>query len=418
MASKHAKQFNLFEEESSQKQPKPDQKIEESVKLNALQLSKNDTPKESKLKKLIDSRLKKIEKLNSLIEKDKTILSKIKDLFHKNLSKDQEKLNKEKERFIEQLIKRYGQKSFANYQRDTLEYLIEDNFDELYAQAYTSDSIENLVQQYNELKNKIHGFDDEDFEDEEDIWGEEDDFDYEEDEDFRDGLDEELEKQIVKEMLNNMGLDVDDDFFEGLNPKDSDFHERLKERLFEYSEHQKNTENAEKTRKKVITTDKEFTKLYKNLVKKIHPDLTTDETERLRREGLMKELSTVWDKRDYYQLMRLQAQIDPDYNAGMDLNKSHLKQIADELLEKIRDLEKERFLFKRESDNEFFFDNFYAKSERKMVLFIENYREQIKKERQNVSKNIQQLKSQKTTKQFLKAVNDEIEENFFDFGFY
>jgi len=388
-------------------------KIKESVKLNALKLSKNDTKQESRLKKLISSRLKTIEKLNRLLEGDRATLNNIKDLYDKNLSKEVSEHCKEIEIYIQKLLKRYGQKSFALYQKETLEYLIEENFNDLYFISYESESFEELVKEYNSLKQKQYGYDDE-FEDEDDFWNEIDGDDIEIDEDFAKEMGDNIAKEIITEMLNNMGLDVDEDFFEGLDPKDKDFEEKLHQRLFEYSESQKNTEKTESARKKIITTDKEFTKLYKSLVKKIHPDLTTDETERLRREDLMKELSNVWKERDYYQLMILQSKIDPDFNSGIELNKSHLQQIADDLLEKTKDIEAERFQFKKAPENEFYFNNFFASSDRRILLHIEDYKSKLKSETRDIKENVLQLKTQKTTKAFLKTINDKMEDDFYN----
>ncbi len=381
-----SKQYKLFEEEKSQPKSGSNQQHKETVKFKGLKLSKFDTKQESRLKKLIGSRLKKIDKLNKLLDKDKQTLKHIKDLYQQNLSDHVDQFCKEKELYTEKLINRYSQKSFPLYQKDTMEYLIEDNFDELYPKNYNNKKLDELVEKYNELKSIQYGYDDE-FEEEENFWDESDDFDSVEDEFVKEMADE-FAKNLITEMLKDIGLDVDEEFFEGLDPNDADFQDKFQERLFEYSEHQKNTEKVDNARKKVISTDKEFTKLYKSLVKKIHPDLTTDDNERQRREVLMKELSSVWEQRDYYQLMILQSRIDPDFNGGMELEKSQLQKIADDLLKKSEDIEIERYRFKKEAGNDFYFDNFFAGSDRKILLFMENYKAKLKAELNDINKNV------------------------------
>jgi hypothetical protein len=409
-----SKQYNLFGEETAQENAKTPDKIEKPMKLNALKLSKNDTKQESKLKKLISSRLKKIENLNRLFEGDKAKLQNIKDLYAKNLSDEVNKYCKITELYTEKLIKRYSQKSFANYQKDTLEYIIEDNFQKLYSNADHIDSIDALADEYNTLKHKQNGYDE--FEDEDDFWAEleGDEFENEDDEDddFVKEMADNFAKELIRGMLNDIGLEVDEDFFEGLNPEDIDFQDKFQERLFEYKEKQDNAEKAEAHKNKVLTTDKDFTKLYKSLVKKIHPDLTTDENERLRREDLMKELSNVWEERDYYKLMILQSKIDPEFNTGVELSKSQLQKVADDLLDKTRSIESERFQFKRAPKNEFYFSNFFASSDRRIVLHMENYKRQLNSEMTEIKNNIEKLKTQKTTKTFLKAINEKMEEDF------
>lgn len=418
MGNFNHKQYNLFEEEKSQPSSNStsSQQPKEPVNFKGLKLSKNDTKQESRLKKLISSRLKKIEKLNKLLDEDKQTLKHIKELFQQNLSDDVNQVCKEKERYTEKLINRYSQKSFALYQKDTLEFLIEDNFDELFSQEYANKNLDELVEKYNELKNAHYGFDEdlEDMEDDDDYWDEYDDPDDSEEEEFVKEMADEFAKNMIKEMLRDAGLDVDEEFFEGLDPDDPDFHEKLEKRLYEYSEQQENTEKAENARKKVISTDKEFAKLYKSLVKKIHPDLTTDGKERERREILMKELSDVWERRDYYQLMILQSKIDPEFNGGMELEKSQLQQIADDLLEKTRQIKTERFHFKIEAGNDFYFDNFFARSDRKILLFMENYKEKLKAELNDIQENVQKLKTQKSTKVFLRNLSEKMEEDFYN----
>jgi len=410
MTSNQKKQYSLFEDLPHQEKTNSSSKSEEPVKLNGLKLSKNDTKKESKLKKLISYRLKRIKELNSLYEKDKASVQKIKDLYQENLSSDIENYCEVLQKYNEKLIKRYGQKSFANYQRSLLEYLIEENFDEIYSKGQMNEETNKLIDTYNNLKQKYNGYNDVNLEEEDVDW---DDEDFDDDEFFNDN-DDQFAKQLIKQMLNDIGLEVDDEFFDDLNPNDPNFEDKFQERLFEYTENQKNTEKAEKNRNKVITTDKEFTKLYKSLVKKIHPDLTTDETERQRREVLMKELSLAWEERDYYQLLLLQAEIEPEFNGGMALNKNHLQQIADHLFEKMNEIESQRFVFKRNPDNEFYLKNFFSRSERKILLHIENYKQKLKKEKQDITKNFQKLKNQNTTKAFLKEVDDMLEEE--DYG--
>lgn len=421
MASKN-NQYNLFEEgDLKHDQSKASEKVEEPAMLESLQLTGHDTKKESKLKKLISSRLKKIEKLNSLFENDKKTLNKLKDLYHKNLSEDIKDHSKALEDYNEKLIKRYGQKSFPNYQKDLMEYLIEENFEELYFNNYQNENIERLINEYNELKGKYNGFYEEDY-DEEDWHDEGGDFEFEDDEfdnKFEgDEFTDQFAKELITEMLNNMGIEVDDDFFQGLDPRAPDFNDKFQERLYEYSEKQKRTQKAEDKKNKIATTDKEFAKLYKLLVKKVHPDLTTDDVERQRRELLMKELSSVWDKRDYYELMMFQSKIDPELNNGMELNQKQLQKIADDLLEKSRKIEADRFMLKKDPENEFYLQNFYAKSDKKIHSHIEKYALKLRKEKQEINNNIQKLKNQKTAKDFLRATNEKMEEDFYnDFWF-
>ena len=408
MASKHAKQYNLFEEQFEEKQFEKD--TEQNFPLNKLQISKNDTKKESKLKKLISSRLKKIEKLKSLLQKDKKTLETIKSSYDEILKKPIHEVSVELEKYMEKLVNRYAQKSFSMTQKDTLEYLIEDCIELFMQRGHTSEKLDQIIENYENINKEIYG-DEADYEEE---------FGDEFDEDFEDeDTSGEFEKEFIRMMLEGMGLDLGADFFKDLDPKDPDFQEKFQQRVFEHADKQKAKKQTEDKRQKTLTTDKEFTKLYKNLVKKVHPDLTTDEDERSRREELMKELSTIWEKRDYYELLVIQSKISKDSQIDIEVNKNQLQQIADDLLEKVREAESERFMFKKHPDNDFYFSNFFASSENKIKFYIENYKRKILKEKKEIAKNILKLKTQKTTKKYLKAIDEKLEdENIFGYDFF
>lgn len=418
-------QYNLFndlpEEEKTGKKTKEDKNEnfnEEkeirnySKNLTTLKLSKQDNKKESKQKKLIKSRLEKIEKTKSLLEKDKQTLEKIKQLYHEKLSKELEESSKITLEFLEKLIKRYKQKSFSQSQRRYLEHLIEENIESLDNYDYPYEKYSVLVEEFMMLKEQYFSEMNNPFEDPfEEIFGEDDLEDDDFDEDFKETDFKELEKEMLLNMLRDMGLDVDEEILEGLDLNDPDFQAKFQQRTFEYAHKQKENQAKVEKKNKILATDKEFTKLYKKLAKKIHPDLTTDETERKRRELLMKELSKVWKERDYYELLALQAKIDPDSEDDINLGENQLKQVADDLLNKIRSVEAERFQFKRMPENDFYFSNFYARTDKKIKKFIEEYRLQLIDERKNTKNYISFLKNQKTTKAFLKNVEDELMKN-------
>lgn len=413
------KQYNLFEEEKKEDKKEKDSlnqtKTDSPKNLTALKLTKFDNKVESKQKKLIKSRLEKIKKLNSLLEKDKEILHKMKSMYQDALKDDIENNSKVVVEYAQKLISRYKQKSFTQAQRDTLEYLIEECFENLQTNDYPYEEASELVNEYNSLKehyNKDRNhFGDDVFKDLfKAAFGDEELDDDESDEEIdQEEFEDEFQKQIIRQMLNDMGLEVDDDFFEGLNTNDPNFELKFQQRVFEYAKKEQEEQDRKEKSKKVITTDKEFTKLYKNLAKKIHPDLTTDEVERQRREELMKELSEIWEKRDYYGLLVIQSKIDPNLTEDVNLNENQLKQIAEDLFKKIKSIESERFMFKRLPENEFFFSNFFARSDKKIKQFIEEYKKKVNHDTEATINHIGFLKNQKTTKSFLKVVQEELE---------
>ena len=407
MSSTKNHQYNMFNEDPDR--PSKEKKDEESSMLNQLQISDKDPKEESKLKGLISSRIKKIDKIKSLYEKDKASLNKIKTLYQKELTEEENELNKEIERYLEVLIKRYAQKSFSNIQKDLLNYLIKNNLENLMMKGYSSEKLSELIDKYDEINRSFFDMDDEDM-------LEPDDEDMDELDDKK--LNEDIKKNFILQMLADNGIEADEDFFDGLDLNDLEDMSKLQDRIFEHIENKKEADRKEEKRQRVVTTDKEFTKVYKTLVKKVHPDLTTDIEEKKRREVLMKELSMVWKQRDYYQLLKLQSQIEQDHEKSMDLTKDHLQQIANDLLDKIREVEKDRYIYKKHPENEFYLKNFYSRSDKKIRSRIKEYKQELKKEKNEIAMNILEMKTQKTTKEHLKYVEIELfQDSYFNHQF-
>lgn len=424
MSAQKKKQYSLFEE-AKVPQNQQDKKANSTIKVDGLQLRKNDTQKESRLKKLIRSRMEKIEKYKLKHEDDKKALDKMKQWVEADLKEDMNELCHTLANYTRNLLTHYKMKGYSKSHKNILEILIEENFQELNDHLYTPEEFEKLIEEYKEL-NPSYIIDEDDFL--ASLYGDEDDFDEEdfEDDDFdEDDFDEEEDqldkdffnsfgKDLLIEYLQSLGLKADDALFEGLDITNAEdinkFHERLKERY-----HQQHIEEEkEKKRKRTLSTTKEFTKLYKHLVKKVHPDLTTDEAERKRREHLMKELSTVWEKRDYYQLLLMQAQIDPNYEEDIVIEDLQLKQIADDFLEKMKEVQYQQESFREDPDHDFYFSNFYASTDSKMKKNIKSYKESVQHEIKMHEHHMLQLKSQLTAKRFLKSVDNEMRKNYND----
>lgn len=395
MSSTKSQQYNLFQEDPDR--PSREKKDEDSNMLNQLQISDKDPKEESKLKGLISSRIKKIDKIKALYEKDKASLNKIKTLYQKELSEEENELNKEIERYLEVLIKRYAQKSFSNIQKDLLNYLIKNNLENLMMKGHSSEKLSILIEKYDEVNRNFFEMDDEDM-----LEPDDEDMDELDDE----NLNEEIKKNFVLQMLADNGIEADEQIFDDLDLDDMEDMSTLQDRIFEHIENKKEADRKEEKRQRVMTTNKEFTKVYKTLVKKVHPDLTTDIEEKKRREVIMKELSMVWEQRDYYQLLKLQSQIEQDPEKSMDLTKDHLQQIANDLLDKIREVEKDRFMYKKHPENEFYLKNFYSRSDKKIRSRIKEYKQELEKEKNEIATNILEMKTQKTTKEYLKYIEE------------
>ena len=122
----------------------------------------------------------------------------------------------------------------------------------------------------------------------------------------------------------------------------------------------------------------------------------------------MKELSEIWDQRDYHKLLTFQAKILDDSSQEMILVESQLSDLADALFLKVKDLERQRHDIKRSGENEFYYKNFFASSNHKIHQKIELFRSKLKQDHSSLEKDIKRLKNQKTTKDYLREVKNEL----------
>lgn len=389
---KKSNQYNLFEGSSNSTTNN------DEIVLTQLQSSFQDSKQENKLKSQINKRLKRISKLEDLLKKDEKIIDEIKILFKDNLEDKVLGYNKRIEDFITLLIKRYEQKSFSHSQKEVLEFLITSHFNDLILMGYQSEKLVALQDQFEALHEQEL----------DKRFGSEDDYseiDTEDDVDDKDEFETEIAEDILKEMLGSMGLEVNESFFEGLNINDTNFHAKFQERIQDYLHQKEHEEREDNQRNKTVNTNKDFTKLYKSLVKQVHPDLTTNPEEKQRRETLMKTLTDIWEQRNYYDLLVFQAKIQEESEKAFVLEENHLDELADVLLQKIRDLEVQRNNYKNE--NEFYFNNFYSVSINKIKQNIKKFEMSLQGDVMKLENDISQLKNQKTTKSFLSKIKQE-----------
>lgn len=389
---KKSNQYNLFEGSSNSTTNN------DEIVLTQLQSSSQDSKQENKLKSQINKRLKRISKLEDLLKKDEKIIAEIKILFKDNLEDKVLDYNKRIENFVDLLIKRYEQKSFSHSQKEVLEFLITSHFNDLTLMGYQSEKLVSLQEQFEALHeqelDKRFGIEDDYSE-----------IDIEDDVDDENEFETEIAEDILKEMLGSMGLEVDESFFEDLNINDANFHAKFQERIQDYLHQKEHEERGDNQRNKTVNTNKDFTKLYKSLVKQVHPDLTTNPEEKQRRETLMKTLTDIWEQRNYYDLLVFQTKIQQESEKAFVLEENHLDELADLLLQKIRDLEVQRYNYKNE--NEFYFNNFFSVSRNKIKQNFKKFEMSLQDDIIKLEDDISQLKNQKTTKSFLSKIKHE-----------
>lgn len=343
-----------------------------------LVLSGASSKKSNGLKESIDKKLAKIQKIKGQLDRLREQIEMAKKLFTKHVVKDENILNKSVEKLILKLYERINQKSFSLWQLDLMESKLLNEIDFLVDRGYQSVEIERIQK---ELAEK-HAND----------------------------LDEEQEgfmNAMAKDLLKNMGVEVDDEDFDFREFTDPSFQEKMNKEFTEQHQEQKKKHRDAHQEEKVRTTDKDFQKLYRTLVKRAHPDLVSDPEEKEQRETWMKQLSHAWEVRDYYTLLLLQKQIDVDSSLEIDITQNMLKPLIANLDRELSDLEVQKYILKNENpDTSFYHQNFRGASEKVILRKIREYGNEIHHHNLQVQEEYNRLKTQKSTKEMLREIEE------------
>ena len=122
------------------------------------------------------------------------------------------------------------------------------------------------------------------------------------------------------------------------DPNNPDYRRKLREVKERIAEAEKEFDREkERKNKKDFKPSEELKNLYRNIARKIHPDLTTDEKERERRSKLMAEVNEAYADGDQEHLQKIldNWQYDPENVDGNDIGAQLIK-----LIRKIAQVEK------------------------------------------------------------------------------
>lgn len=103
-----------------------------------------------------------------------------------------------------------------------------------------------------------------------------------------------------------------------------------------------------------------FKKVYKSLLKQIHPDLLWSNSED--NDSKIKELNHIWEQQKFYELLAFNYKINPSKN--LELNTNDLELIDNQIHDEYLKLELELKSFKECLDYIFYIEGFYNTSER------------------------------------------------------
>lgn len=360
---------------------------------NHLTISINNSSKSSEVN-TVDKKIKKIEQLKAQIQKITNYTEIAKKLYKENCKQKEEELSKLKEELVIQLYKRYQQKGFTVWQKELLESKITNEIDSLLSSGYESKIIEDIQEDISNAHMENMSMEEKD-----------------------------IMNDFAKEFFKSMGVDMDEEDFDIEDLKNAEFREQFKKQHSEKYEkeyhdfHKKNNEEKRNQQKvKAKATNNDFRKLYKNLVKKAHPDLVTNALEKEIREEWMKRLSLAWKERSYYELLLLEKEINKGDETNININESQAAPLIKELNEIIRKLEEDKFVLKHHDPNtSFYYENFSARTEKGILKKILEHKDLINYQIEELEDEKEHLKTQKSTKELLIEIRDS-QAGFFDFS--
>jgi hypothetical protein len=354
-----------------------------------LQIVLNQSTGEKKHKQIeaISKKTAKIEKLQKDLKTLEAKINFIKEKVELQTKEAAEFLSKTKENYIILLIEKHQAKGMTKWQQNMIEDFIQEEYTLLIDMELATENLKNIMNVFlKKLMENLSPFE------------------------------KQMRDEAMKEMLKEMGIkpNKNTNFDDLTNPSFmKDFEEKMR------AEHEKRQqkEKEKEKEKQVKNTDIDFQRLYKKLAKMVHPDLSKDEIEKETKEHLMKQLTTAWENRDYYEIIMLWIQIDPENTCELEINETNQKNIIKQLNAKISDLEYQEFCIKNQfQDTAFYYGNFNAPSEKGIDNKIKKYKESLEITASKTSFLIKEYEITSNLKKELKKLKEEQEAEEFEFN--
>jgi hypothetical protein len=235
-------------------------------------------------------------------------------------------------------------KSFTKWQKDIISSIITDELDLLSNYHYSSETLQSAISQHlASQKENMNSFE------------------------------RAILQDSYKQMMNEFDLDFEDNDLDFDNINDPAFKKQFEEKVrAKQKEHEEQRKQFEKE-EKIAKTDFDFQKIYKKLAKLAHPDLHKSEKYKTEKEEQMQRLTKAWDERDYYELLMLWLEIDPENTIELEITEKNQKNIITQLNQKINEIEAETNRIKFHFDDTAFYYQFHAPTEKGINTKIEKY---------------------------------------------
>lgn len=347
-----------------------------------LKISENEEKSTKQQKKLFNSRMKGIQKLRDDISQFGKISLELMDIYQKKVSIHEIGVDECRLKLLESLDNAYQKKSFSEAEKDFLVGEILDHVRILREGLQEYDELNKYDKYFEMVSNQM--------------------------------LQNEETANIMRGMMEGMmGMD-------GVDPKDFVGDDKLSEEELKdkyFSEDQNFSGQQKSKNKDNEVVENNFRKKYKQLAKRIHPDLETDLKNKEKKEALMKELVIAKENKDLFQLISLQAKIDYLEYGETRVDEINLEQTNKYLLKQKKELEIELFKLKNHSGiSSWLYQTFYHPTPKGTKRRMLEYLNELENNRTSLEEAVNEFRTVKSTKEFIRNQNDEMD--FSDMFFY
>jgi hypothetical protein len=354
---------------------------------NKLELQLNQATGEKKNKKIedISIKIKKIEKLTLEFDALKDKIKSIKVLVEEKSAIAKRQLCETKEKYVLLLIEKYSLKGLTKWQKGIMSELITDELDLLSKLNYRSETLQEAVSKYLELqREQMSSF----------------------------------EKQFMKEgfkgFMDQFDLDFGDEDLDFSKMNDPQFNKDFEQKIRDKQQAFQESEKQRLKEKQVAKTDIDFQKVYKKLAKLAHPDLYKTQEEKEVKEIQMQKLTKAWDERDYYEIIMLWMEIDPENTIELEITEKNQKNIIAQLNGKIEDLEDDIYDVKYNyEDTSFYYQNFNAPSQNGIETKLKKYIKNLVTTSENTELIYNDIQKTVRLKAYLAEIYENQEEDMF-----
>jgi hypothetical protein len=339
----------------------------------------------------ITKKIQKIEKLTTDFEILKEKIKALKLQVDEQSKEEKSIFCKTKEKYLLLIIEKYFAKGLAKWQKDLIAEMINEEYELILDFDYESEAISEAISRF--LKYQSNEMS---------------------------SIEKQMTREALADMMAEFGLDDDDefDFTKMHDPKfKKEFQEKMKEKFQQEQEKQKEFEKQ----KQVAKTDIDFQKVYKKLAKLTHPDLYKTEGEKATKEVQMQRLTKAWNERNYYDLLMVWLEVDPENTIELEITESNQKNIIKQLNEQINKIEADIYNVKFQyPDTSFYYQNFNAANPKTVTKKINEYVKTLVLNIEETNFNYKLFQKTVNLKRHLEKVYDSRDANDFDdfFNFF